>query len=168
MLEPRRLTSLCLAFGVLALGVPGLAAGAGEQTDGERTIAVIVHKSNQIDRIDLAELRKIFTLERQSWSDGGKIHALVQEPGSFEEEIMLSKVHRMSESELRKLWVEKTADNVARPRAASSAAIKRAVARDTRAIGIIDATLRDGTVKVLRVNGLPPESPVYPLKEKVP
>lgn len=168
MLEPRRWTSWCLTLGVLALGVPGTAAEAGDGTESERAIAVIVHKSNQIDRIDLVELKKIFTLERQSWSDGGKIHALVQKPGSFEHEIMLSKVFQTSEAEIERLWVERVADNVAKPAASSSAAIKRSVARDTRAIGFIDATLSDGTIKVLRVNGLPPESPVYPLKEEVP
>lgn len=167
MADPRRFTVWWLVFGALACGLTPAAARA-EPTDGTRAIAVIVHKSNQLDRIDLVELRKIFTLEKQSWSDGGKIHALVQEPASFEHQIMRSKVYRVSEAQLEKLWVERIADNVARPPASSSASIKRAVARDTRAIGFIDAALSDGTVKVLRVNGLPPESPVYPLKEEVP
>jgi hypothetical protein len=76
-----------LVLCVAAFAVSGARAGARSQGVGVEqgsndAIAIIVHRSNPVDNLSFAELRRIFLLERQTWPHGRKITVVLREGGS--------------------------------------------------------------------------------------
>jgi hypothetical protein len=104
--------------------------------------------------------------EQQHWKGGRRIYLILLEAGSPERELMLRRVYRMTDVQLKQFWLAKLyrGEIAAFPRVvASSAAAKRLVAQAPNALAFIDAAAVDDTVKVLRVEGRRPGEPGYRL-----
>jgi len=137
------LPALVVAFG-LALGVP---EGAQAQ------ISVIVGPSSA-NAPTQEEVVKMFRGSSTTWSDGTKIQ-IVDQPGTPVGEQFYSQVVGQSASAVRKVFIELVlSGQAAKPKTASSdAEVKAAVASTPGAIGYIQSSSMDATVKeVLKVN----------------
>jgi len=133
-------------------------------------IAIVVNKENITDEISFEHLVNIFKQEKQFWKDGKKIYVIMQEVGSFEKEIILEKIYKMNDQELKKFWLSKIfkGDISSFPKTLSSSeSVKRFVSQVPNAIGFIDTSLVDESIKVLRVDGKLPEDKDYILRDEI-
>lgn len=131
-------------------------------------LAVIVNKENVTDGVSYKDLVKIFKQEKKYWEDGQKIYLVMHETGSSEKRIALKKIYKMGDEELKKFWLAKMfrGEIPSFPKTlGSSEAIKRLVGQVPNSIGLIDAALVDGSVKVLRIEGRLPGEKGYVLGE---
>lgn len=142
---------------------------AGEAYTGD--VAVIVNKENGLSEVSFRDLVKIFRQEKQYWEGGKKIYLTLLEAGSPEKTIVLKKIYRMDEEELKKFWLGKlyTQEVASFPKTLGSGeAVKRFVGQVPNALGVIDASSADDRVKVLRIDGKLPGEGGYALGENSP
>jgi ABC-type phosphate transport system substrate-binding protein len=154
-------TPLAALFLILLLFLDSTLFAAGE-------IAVIVNNENPLDEISSGDLVKIFKQEKQQWNDGRQVYLIMQEAGSREKEVMLKKVFKMSHEELKKFWMAQMFRGKISsfPKTLSSnAAVKRFVNQVVVAIGFIDASIVDQSVKVLSIDGKLPGEKGYLLTD---
>jgi ABC-type phosphate transport system substrate-binding protein len=171
-LKPLLRCGLVLCVGLAAVSqARGAAAvqGRGQAPPGGEVIAIIVHRSNPVENLPLAELRQIFMLERQTWPQGRKITLVLREAGQRERVEVLALIVGMSEPEFeRHVLFQTFRGNVGwGPRSIrSSAAMQRFVYNAPGAIGHVYASELDGTVKALLVDGLSHDDPRYRLRQR--
>ncbi len=140
---------------------------AHSQSDTGTDVAVIVNPSNPVDSISSAELRKIFTGEKQNWSGSLPVFVLVRAPQARERDVLLNQVLRMNESEYKQYWIRKiySGEVQREPLALLSNGMQlEAVRAEKGGIALIKlADVRQG-VKVLKLDGHLPGTEGYELK----
>jgi phosphate transport system substrate-binding protein len=151
---------------ILFAGLP--TAGQQKSSDDKAPdVAVIVNPKNPVDDISSAELRRIFSGEKQSWNGGFPVTLFVRAPEAHERDVLLQRVLKMSESEYKAFWVKKVySGEVQRePLALFSNGMELEAIRAERG-GIALISMQDihQGVKVLRVDGHLPGTSGYPLK----
>ena len=162
--------ALVLFVAILAVNgtrVPTLVEERGSQTPATDAIAIIVHRSNPVDSLSFAELRRIFLLERQTWPHGRKITLVLRERGQPERIEALALIVGMSEPEFDRHVLFQTfrGDIGLGPRSIrSAAAMLRFVYNVPGAIGHVYARELDDSVKALRIDGLPHDDAGYKLR----
>jgi ABC-type phosphate transport system substrate-binding protein len=127
-------------------------------------VAIIVHPGNPQTDISSADLVQILKMERQHWAAGGRIYVVLQESGTTEKELVLKKLYRMKDAELKQHYLGKLyrGEIASFPRIAhSNSAARRLVSQAPNAISFIDAASADATVRVLRIDGKKPGEPGY-------
>jgi len=138
--------------------LPRLAAAAD--------VVFIVHPRNPQSDISSSDLVQILRMEQQHWDAGGRIYLVLPESGTPEKELVLKKLYRMKDAALKLLYLEMLyrGEIASFPRIAhSNSAVKKIVAQAPNALGFIDASAADSTVKVLRIDGKRPGEAGYPL-----
>jgi ABC-type phosphate transport system substrate-binding protein len=155
-----RIIGLALLF---LISVPSIisSAQAGD-------VAVIVNSDNPIQTIRFQELTKIFKIEKKFWDNGDKIYLVLRETGSPEKSVVLRQIYKTDDPGLKKLWLSKIYREEIQsfPKTLNSnEAVIRFVRQVPNAIGFIDASLVDGRVKALRIDGYLPGEEGYPLTE---
>jgi len=145
-----------------------LLIGAGPAAVRGR-VAIVVHKSNALDDLSSAELRRILLGDETRWPGKEKITILLLPPGSEERKTLLRVLLRMSDDDFIRHWISRVfqGEATAGPKTASSAAsLLRLVAGLPSALGVLDAEdVQDGDagLKVLRIDGKAPSEDGYPL-----
>jgi len=132
----------------------------------EKEVAVIVNPANPVEAISLADLRKIFAGEKQSWGPAGPISLFVRGPGARERDVLLTRVLKMNESEYQQHWVRKVYSGEAprQPLALLSNGMQlEAIRAEKGAIALICVQDIHPGVRVLRVEGRIPGMTGYPL-----
>jgi len=161
--------ALVLCIAVLAMSgarAGALAQGRGSDVGASDAIAIIVHRSNPVDNLSFAELRRIFLLERQTWPHGRKITVVLREPRQPERVEALALIVGMSEPEYDRhvLFLTFRGEVGLGPRSIRSAAsMLRFVYNAPGAIGHVYAGELDASVKALRIDGLSPDDVGYRL-----
>lgn len=130
------------------------------------SIAVVVHPSVEVDELTFAEFRKIILGDRQFWTGGNRITLIVRAPVSDERTVLLERVYKMSEAQYRQYWVAK----VFRAEIASGPRVVLSNEEAVDLVGVIEGAIAlvgsedvpEG-LKVLRIDGLLPGEPGYPL-----
>jgi ABC-type phosphate transport system substrate-binding protein len=143
--------------------VPGPAALAQQGGD---SLAIIVNRSNPVDGLTLAELRRIFMLETQTWPNGRKITLVLREKGQPERAEAIRLICGLSEADYDRHVLYQTFSGSVGwgPRSILSAgAMVRFVFNAPGAIGYVPAEEASRTTKTLRINNLLPGDPRYPL-----
>lgn len=156
-----RTLTLFLFLFLISPPAPGVAR-AGE-------VAVIVNRENPVDDLTYDQLVKTFKQDKRHWNDGRPIYLIMQEAGSPEKELVLKKVFKMDQEELKKFWLTRIfrGEIPSFPKTLSSnAAVRRFVGQVAVAIGFIDASAADETVKVLRIDGRIPGDKGYLLADR--
>lgn len=128
--------------------------------------AVVVNKSNDTDNVSFNDLVKYLNAEKRFWPNRKKVVVLLRETGSEEKEVLLKKVYKQSESELKKTWVGKVykGEIASPPKTLSSAsAVIKAVANKEGGVGVVKAEDVSDDVKVLKIDGKLPSDAGYPL-----
>ncbi len=143
-------------------------AFAGQNKPNEDVeVAVIVNPANPIDALSLADLRKIFAGEKQSWGSPGPISLFVRGPGAREREILLNRVLKMNESEYEQYWLRKiySGEATRQPLALLSNGMQlEAIRAEKGAIALISVQDVHQGVKVIKIEGRIPGMNGYPLK----
>jgi ABC-type phosphate transport system substrate-binding protein len=130
------------------------------------SIAVVVHPSVDVDDLTFAEFRKIILGDRQFWTGGKRITLIVRAPVADERTVLLERVYKMSEAQYRQYWVAK----VFRAEIASGPRVVLSNEEAVDLVGVIDGAIAivssedvpEG-LKVLKIDGLLPGEPGYPL-----
>lgn len=130
-------------------------------------LAIVVNRENPIESLSMAELRTVFLGERSHWPNGRRITLVMMEPGQPERDTMLRDVCRMSESDLRRRYLQGllTGEVLVSPKTlANPIGVRKFVFNVPGAIGYLRAEDVDDSVKVIRIDGHLPGDAEYPLK----
>ena len=156
---------ICLVLGSLVVFslISIRAAGTPAATD----VAIVVNSANPVGNLTLSELRKIYFGDRQYWKGNLPVLLLMRSHGAHEREVVLRVVFEMTEERYAKYWVAKVMRaEVSDPPASlySFGMLQEGVRGNPGAIGYVNANdVRPG-IKVLRIDGLLPGEPGYPLR----
>jgi ABC-type phosphate transport system substrate-binding protein len=137
-------------------------------------VAVIVNKANPVSAFTMADLRKILLGPRPRWTSGYEITVLMTPPGQPERSGTLKIVCGMSETDFNLHFVRglrhsdgSTNDNGYSPKVINSGVqLRQSVASGPNAVGFINASQVDDSVKVVLVDGSSPGQPAYKLRLK--
>ena len=150
-----------LGFSILMLA--GIIYAGDVLADG---FAVIVNKSNDTDNVSFNDLVKYFSAQKRFWPNQKKVVIILPGAGSEEKEVLLKKVYKLSEDDLKKEWVGKVykGEITSPPKTVnSSASAITAVMKEEGGISVIKAGDVSDNVKVLKIDGKSPAEPGYPL-----
>ena len=157
-----RLATFWFWFAVAAIALLCLGQSFGQSQD----VAVIVNPKNNVDNLSMAELAKIFRGERQYWRTDLPVLVLLRAPGSYEREVALRSIFRMTESQYKQYWISRImrAEATSPPAELySNGMTKEGVTSIPGSIACISASDVKPGVKVVRINGHLPGEPGYPL-----
>jgi ABC-type phosphate transport system substrate-binding protein len=147
------------------------AAPRTEPEAATQSLAIIVNRSNSVDELSQAELRRIFLGNRSHWPNGRRITLVMREPGEPERKCMLRDLYQMSESDLKNHFLQGlfTGEILVSPKIlATAVGVRKFVFNVPGAIGYVRLSDVDGTVKVLRLDELLPDDKGYRLKVEIP
>ncbi|HVN21250.1 MAG TPA: hypothetical protein VMU05_20860 [Dongiaceae bacterium] len=131
------------------------------------SLAIIVSRDNPVDNLSMNELRTVFLGERNHWPNGRRITLVMMEPGQPERDALVREVCRMSESDLRRRYLQGllTGEILVSPKTlASPVGVRKFVFNVPGAIGYLRPEDVDESVKVLRIDGRLPSDAEYPVK----
>jgi ABC-type phosphate transport system substrate-binding protein len=112
-------------------------------------IAVIVH-TERVAELDMEAIAQIYLKRRRTWPGGDVIVPINREAGSATRARFTERVLRLDDSSLALYWNREYFLGVLPPATlASDEAILRFVARDRRAIGYVDSSTVDDSVRVV-------------------
>jgi ABC-type phosphate transport system substrate-binding protein len=130
-------------------------------------MAVIVNSSTPVSDLSLAEVRKVFRGDRQYWTKDVPVVLLIRAPQSRERTVILKTLYGMTESQFKQYWIAKIfrAEATTAPKIVySNDMAEELISVIPGAIAFIPATdVKDG-FKVVKIDGLLPGDPRYPLK----
>jgi ABC-type phosphate transport system substrate-binding protein len=130
-------------------------------------LAIIVNRDNSVEGLSMAELRAIFLGERSHWANGRRITLVMMEPGQAERDTVVRDVCRMSDSDLRRRYLQGllTGEVLVSPKTlANAVGVRKFVFNVPGAIGYLRPEDVDDSVKVIRIDGHLPGDSEYPLK----
>jgi ABC-type phosphate transport system substrate-binding protein len=154
---------------VLAALLAPPATSLSQQALSTAPLAVIVHPSNPVETLTRGELRRIFMLDTQTWPHGRKITVVLRDKGQPERTEAIRMICGVTEREYERQILFRTFQgsvNIGPRSIQSAAAMLRFVHSAPGAIGYANADEVDGTVKLLRIDGLLPDHPRYPLRRR--
>lgn len=130
-------------------------------------VAVVVHPEVPVDNLKFSEVRRLLLGDRQFWSSDLRVTLLIRAPVAPERDVILKTVYKMSEAQYRQYWIAKVfrAEVTAGPRIVySNEAAIEIVAAVPGAVAFVDASKVPAGLKVIRIDGLLPGEPGYPLR----
>jgi ABC-type phosphate transport system substrate-binding protein len=160
-----KLVSILLVF-TAAVGMAQAKSPKREAADKGSEIAVVVNPDTPVSDLSMAEVRKVFLGDRQYWNTNLPVTLLVRAPVAHEREVVLRNIYQMSESQFKQYWVAKIfrSESVSAPKIVYSQDMtNQLVSVIPGAIAFIEAKAAGPGVKVVKVNGLLPGDPQYPL-----
>lgn len=122
-------------------------------------LAIVVNRSNPVENLSFAELRKVFMGEQSHWSNGRRITVVMLESGKTERQAVLSRIYQMDDKDYNSYFLHNmfTGEVHAAPVAlASPADVLKYVLNVQGAIGYVRTMEADDSVKVIRVDGVLP------------
>jgi ABC-type phosphate transport system substrate-binding protein len=150
-----------------AVLLAGLAAAAAPVwAADENAIAVVVRQDVPVDNLSFAELRRLVLGDRQYWSSNLRVTLLMRAPGARERDVVLKTIYQMSEAQFRQYWIAKVfrAEAASGPRTVYSNDMAEELAGQIPgAVAFVTGGAVAPGLKVLKINGLLPRDPGYPL-----
>ena len=115
-------------------------------------VAVITHPDNPV-QLDDMQLRNIFLGKIKVFDNGMPVFPIDIEPGDASRDIFVSKILHKNEANLNAYWARMLFSSKGRPpeEVEDSAAVMKTVSANKSAIGYVDASVVDSSVRVLRV-----------------
>ena len=115
----------------------------------ERALAIVVHPERAA-ALDIEDVARIYLRKRRFWGDGTPIVALNREPGTVARVAFSHGVLHADPPRLQAYWDQQYFAGIFPPAVLSSgAAVKRYVAADRDAIGYVDSSEVDDSVRVV-------------------
>jgi hypothetical protein len=137
------------------------------RSKSRQSLAIIINKSNPVDNLSFAELRRIFLGQRSRWQNGHRIALVMLERGQPERDTVLREVYRMSENDYRSHFLKGlfTGDVLVAPKTLTSPPfVRKFVFNAPGAIGYLRESDVDDSVKIVRLDGLLPTDSGYRLQ----
>jgi len=137
------------------------------RVNSTQSLAIIINRANPVDNLSLVELRRLFLGERNHWPNGHRVAVAMLDYGQPERQTVLRLIFRMDEKTyqdhlLRGMF---RGDVFVAPKTlASPTIVRKFIFNAPGAIGYVRASDVDGTVKVVRIDGLLPQDKDYPLQ----
>lgn len=147
--------------------VRGLQAAISTYRDLADSLGIVVNRSNPVENLSFAELRKIFLGEQSHWSNGRRITVLMLEPGKQERQAVLTQIYRMDDKDFDKHFLQRTPTgeiHAAPKTLATSAEVLKFVFNVPGAIGYVRVTEADDSVKVVHVDSRLPGEKDYSIR----
>lgn len=122
-------------------------------------VAIVVNRTNPVENLSFAELRKVFKGEQSHWSNGRRVTVVMLESGKTERQAVLSQIYQMDDKDYNNYFLHNmfTGEVHAAPVAlASSADVLKYVLNVQGAIGYVRTMDADESVKIVRVDGVLP------------
>jgi ABC-type phosphate transport system substrate-binding protein len=169
-----RLALLALGAALLAAAgaMPARASSApGSPTYATEPLAIVVNRSNPMNGISLADLRRIYRGQRGRWSNGRRVTLVMRDPGAPERDAILRSLYGVGEEEYRRGFLQAifTGEASDAPKMlATPKGVLRFVFNVPGAIGYVRASEVDASVKTLRVDGRLPGEAGYGLEVGTP
>ena len=171
----RRLTSLLITALLIAfpeaytarVSAGSRPSAAPETNTSTEPLVIVVNRSNPIDDLTSAELRKIFLGNRSHWANGRRITLVMREPGEPERNTIIREVCGMTEDQLKNHFLHGlyTGEILVSPKTLSSPiGVRKFIFNVPGAIGYLRIGDLDPTVKVLRIDELMPDDKGYKLR----
>ena len=164
---------LTLTMAVMLSSVPPAKTSqpAGLEPQGnpaaDECLAILVNRSNPVENLSFAELRKVFLGEQNHWSDGRRITLVMLESGKPERQLVLTLIYRMDDKDFNAYFLHHifTGDIHAAPTTlATSTEVLKFVSNVQGAIGYLRTTAADESVKVVRVDSVLPCDKDYSIR----
>lgn len=133
----------------------------------DECLAILVNRSNQVENLSFAELRKVFLGEQNHWSDGRRITLVMLESGKPERQVVLSLIYRMEDKDFNAYFLHHvfTGDVHAAPTTLTTPAeVLKFVSNVQGAIGYLRTTAVDESVKIVRVDSVLPCDKDYSIR----
>jgi ABC-type phosphate transport system substrate-binding protein len=128
--------------------VLGLACAAGSATTAQELV-VIVHRDRDAS-LDVHQVAQIYLKIRRHWPDGGRIIPVNRDARSRERERFSQLVFGESARHQALYWNRQYFQGVLPPATlASDEAVKRFVASEPLAIGYVDASATDASIRIV-------------------
>ncbi len=147
---------------LVGLSMIGVAPTSAAQADG---MAVVVNPGNAAANVSLGDLKKILAGAKRAWPGGQGITIITRGPGS-PERFALLRLMGMSEGEYKQYWTAQVfrGDADAEPLIVPSIGMqKEAIKLYPGAITLVNAAEVKPGMKVLKVDGMLPGTPGYPI-----
>ena len=164
---------LTLAMTVILSSVPssGTTQPAGPEPQGSQAadecLAILVNRSNPVENLSFAELRKVFLGEQNHWSDGRRITLVMLESGKPERQVVLSLIYRMEDKDFNAYFLHHvfTGDVHAAPTTLTTPSeVLKFVSNVQGAIGYLRTTAVDESVKIVRIDSVLPCEKDYSIR----
>ena len=174
-----RVVSSVIALGLAVLLLTALARETARSAEPPKRaeslayqpLAIIVNRSNTVDALTMAELRKLFLGERGHWPDGHRVTLVMREPGEPERQAILRDVCQMNENDFKNHLLHGlfTGEILVSPKILDTPmGVRKFIFNVPGAIGYLRQTDLDATVKVLRIDEALPADPGYKLHVEAP
>jgi phosphate transport system substrate-binding protein len=144
---------------------------AGLEPQGSTTaddcLAILVNRSNPVENLSFAELRKVFLGEQNHWSDGHRVTVVMLESGKPERQVVLSLIYKMDDKDFTAYFLRHvfTGDVHAAPTTLTTPAeVLKFVSNVQGAIGYLRTPAVDESVKVVRVDSVLPCEKDYSIR----
>jgi ABC-type phosphate transport system substrate-binding protein len=147
--------------------VYGSQRGPSTYRDLADSLGIVVNRSNPVENLSFAELRKIFLGEQSHWSNGRRITVVMLEPGKQERQAVLAQICLMDDKDFDKHFSQgmSTGEIHATPKTlASSADVLKFVGNVPGAIGYVRVTEADDSVKMVHVDSRLPGDKDYSIR----
>lgn len=141
------------------------AVARGQSVDA--VTAVIVNEQNPVTNLSLTEVQALFRDERHHWAPGRPATVVLPAQGNEERTIALRGLYEMSELAYARYWTARIyrAQSASAPlQVDSPAMVARVVATLPGGLGVARLPAVPKGVKVLRIDGVLPGEPGYPLR----
>jgi len=164
---------LTLAMTVILASVPpaGTTQPAGPEPQGspagDECLAILVNRSNPVENLSFAELRKVFLGEQNHWSDGRRITLVMLESGKAERQVVLSLIYKMEDKDFNAYFLHHvfTGDVHAAPTTLTTPTeVLKFVSNVQGAIGYLRTAAVDESVKIVRVDSVLPCEKDYSIR----
>src|SRR5437773_11987911 len=164
-----RLSVLSFLSATAVLLSAGLSPGLAPQSHAaaDDSLAIVVNRSNPVENLSFAELRKIFLGEQTHWSNGRRITVVMLEPGKQERQAVLTQIYRMDDKDFNNHFLHGmfTEEVHAAPKTlATSTEVLKFVVNVPGAIGYVRGTEADESVKVVHVDSRLPGDKDYSIR----
>src|ERR1700704_1939097 len=133
----------------------------------DECLAIVVNRSNPVENLSFAELRKIFLGEQSHWSNGRRITVVMLEPGKQERQAVLTQIYRMDDKDFNKHFLQGmfTGEIHAAPKTlATPTEVLKFVFNVPGAIGYVRDKEADESVKVVHVDSRLPGDKDYGIR----
>ncbi len=165
------LLMLAVAVTLPSVSPAGTTQPAGLEPQGnpaaDECLAILVNRSNPVENLSFAELRKVFLGEQNHWSDGRRITLVMLESGKPERQVVLTLIYRMEDKDFNAYFLHHvfTGDIHAAPTTlATPTEVLKFVSNVQGAIGYVRTTAVDESVKVVRVDSVLPCDKDYSIR----
>jgi hypothetical protein len=130
-----------------------------------QSLAIIINRSNPIENLSSAELRRIFLGERGHWPNGRRITIVMMEPGQPERATVLHDICQMNENEFSNHFLHGlfTGEVLVSPKTlATPVGLRKFVFNVPGAIGYLRTSDVDSSVRIVRIDERYPDDRGYP------